>query len=325
MKQVVCEVVENFPVARETWLMRLLAPSVAAGFRPGQFLHLVTAEPGSYDPLLRRPISLLRGGGPRQAAAPPAAPQSWGEEATPATQPAGLQSRGVKDDSATLGNAGWRGPVPPPGIGGLGGLPASRPGPGEVDILLKTVGRGTEWLANRRPGDTVEALGPLGQPFPDAKPGQRLLLVGGGVGIVPLVAAADRAVAQGNEVVLAFGARSAADVPGGELLDPAVEYRVTTEDGSLGTRGYVTALLPELLPWADIVFACGPTPMLRAVAEYVRDPKHHIGRPKRTWLALEEHMGCAVGVCLGCVVETRHGYQRICREGPVFRADEIVW
>jgi len=309
MKQFTAPIVDNFPVARDTHVLRLAAPA-ATGFKPGQFLHLLTAEADQFDPLLRRPISILRGGGPH-----PPTPSPIGEggndgrDLAVAPSPRGRGRWGVRSSTATIT---------------LADLAATRPGPGEVDILYKPVGRGTEWLTRRRPGDTLEVLGPLGTGFPELKPGQRLLLVGGGVGIVPLVAAADLAVGRGHEVVLAFGARSAADVPPGELLHPDVEYQVTTEDGTLGTVGRVTALLPELLPWADLVFACGPNPMLQAVSEVVRDPRR-TGRPKPTWLALEEHMGCAMGVCLGCVVETRHGYQRVCRDGPVFRATDLVW
>jgi dihydroorotate dehydrogenase electron transfer subunit len=102
-----------------------------------------------------------------------------------------------------------------------------------------------------------------------------------------------------------------------------VEYRVATEDGSLGAAGRVTELLPELLPWSDVVFACGPNPMLQAVTEYVRDPRRNAARPKPTWVAMEEHMGCAMGVCRACVIVTERGNERVCREGPVFSLGDV--
>ncbi|MHB1007096.1 MAG: dihydroorotate dehydrogenase electron transfer subunit [Chloroflexota bacterium] len=195
----------------------------------------------------------------------------------------------------------------------------SIPAPGEVSLLFRLVGRGTRWLAARKPGDRVDLMGPLGRGFAVAPNSRRLLLVGGGLGVAPLVMLADEAVARGLSVTLAMGGRAADDIFPGQLLPAEVEYMVTTEDGSLGHKGYVTEVLGEPMRWADEVFACGPLGMLAALK---RLPRHPNAAPIQA--SLEEHMGCAVGVCYGCVVETRHGLRRVCTDGPVFELDEVA-
>ncbi|MCL4464615.1 MAG: dihydroorotate dehydrogenase electron transfer subunit [Chloroflexi bacterium] len=191
--------------------------------------------------------------------------------------------------------------------------------PDEVALLLQVVGRGSAWLAQRRLGDELDVLGPLGRGFrPEPKAGH-LLLVGGGLGVAPLVMLADEAVRAGLAVTLAMGTRTAAGVFPARLLPEEVEYAVATEDGSLGQKGLVTDLLPALLPWSDQVFACGPWPMLRALRRLLQ-----LTPAKRAQVSLEERMGCGVGVCYGCVVETRHGRRRVCHDGPVFNLDDVV-
>jgi len=260
MRQARAHVLANLEAAQGTYLMRLRAPSIAAHARAGQFLHVrcapvATAGSLSHDPLLRRPLSILR----------------------------------------------------------------TRRESGELEILYDVVGRGTEYLSRARVGDELDVLGPLGRPF-TLKPATRhLLLVSGGIGIVPLVALAEEALARNVLATLVAGFRTAAKVFPAELLPPEVEYVVSTDDGSLGQPGLVTAALGEYLPWADQLCACGPTPMLRAVA---RLP---LPRSLPVQVSLEEHMGCAMGVCLGCVVPTRRGLQRVCRDGPVFELRELGW
>jgi len=196
-------------------------------------------------------------------------------------------------------------------------LSFSRVDGSRVGLLFRVVGRGTAWLAERRPGQSLDLLAPLGQGFPEPPPGP-VCLVGGGVGVPPLHVAAQRW--RGRPLQALIGARDADSVL---MVDDfrrlGVLPRVMTEDGSLGERGLVTdALVEWLADYPDgAVLACGPTPMLAAVAAQAA------GRP--TWLAFEQRMGCGVGACLACVVPGREGWVRVCTEGPVFAAEHIDW
>jgi dihydroorotate dehydrogenase electron transfer subunit len=196
----------------------------------------------------------------------------------------------------------------------------------EFAILYDVVGRGTAWLAQRQPGDQVFAWGPLGRGYSMRQLGQNLLLVGGGIGIAPLLWLADEAVAQGKSVVLIDGARDAAGVFPAELVPPEVEVVVTTQDGSVGRQGLVTDVFPDYFGWADQVFTCGPNPMFAALAEQLRvieGPQRARGR-KPVQALLEAPMGCGTGICYGCAVFDRRGEPRlVCKEGPRFDIREI--
>lgn len=217
---------------------------------------------------------------------------------------------------------------------------------GTITIHLRVTGKGTEWLARSRAGERLEMLGPLGRPFEVDPRSQHLLLVAGGLGIAGVRLLVDEAIAAGRAVTLVFGAARAADVYPSALLPDEVEYVVATDDGSLGHHGPVTELVPDYEAWADQLFACGPFAMLRTLAHQAagRDARLGVARlgrkrggrtpapgtaraRRRAWLqvALEQHMGCAVGACLGCVVWGTAGPVRVCREGPVFAAGEIAW
>jgi dihydroorotate dehydrogenase electron transfer subunit len=219
---------------------------------------------------------------------------------------------------------------------------------GTVTIHFRTVGRGTEWLTRIRPGERLDMLGPLGRPFEVDARSRHLLLIAGGLGIAGVRMLADEAIRDGRQVVLLFGAATARDVYPSNLLPDEVEYVVATDDGSLGHRGFVTELLAAYEAWADQAFACGPTPMLAALARLAVGRRDRLGvatlgrkrgggkpdvvgspaarRKAFLQVALEQNMGCAVGACLGCVVMGSNGQpQRVCREGPVFASDEIAW
>ena len=201
------------------------------------------------------------------------------------------------------------------------------PAPGgrraEVEFLLKVAGRGTHLLADRVPGQSIRLVGPLGSAFTPIAPGSRAILVGGGTGIASLYELASRG-AQQADVQVIMGARREADLMGvDDFLALGVEVQVTTEDGSRGRQGRVTDALGELLegpgPPARL-FACGPTPMMRACAE--------IAEQKRLecQVSLENNMACGFGVCLGCAVPVHSGgYSLVCRAGPVYPADQVVW
>jgi dihydroorotate dehydrogenase electron transfer subunit len=219
-------------------------------------------------------------------------------------------------------------------------------GSATVTIHFRITGKGTEWLARARAGDSVEMLGPLGRPFEVDARTRHVLLVAGGLGMAGVRALVDEALAENRRVTLLFGAATAREVYPSSLLPDEVEYVVATDDGSLGHKGFVTDLLPDYEAWADQAFACGPLPMLAALARLAsgRDARlgvARLGRKRATrtptdgtpaarrgsWLqvSMEQNMGCAVGACLGCVVMGVRGPQRVCREGPVFAAAEIDW
>ncbi len=220
---------------------------------------------------------------------------------------------------------------------------------GTITIHFRITGRGTDWMARARPGERLEILGPLGRPFEVDPRTHHVLLVAGGLGMAGVRALADESLAVGRRVTLLFGAAGAAEVYPSSLLPSEVEYVVATDDGSLGHRGYVTDLVPDYEALADQAFACGPEPMLAALARIAAGRDGRLGvarlgrrsrRPPRAsaaagtsaarrkaWLqvSMEQNMGCAVGACLGCVVHGTDGPVRVCREGPVFAADEIAW
>ena len=195
---------------------------------------------------------------------------------------------------------------------------------GTIRFLLKVVGRGTRRLFELEPGQKVFGLGPLGRPFPrEAGGSDRLVLVGGGVGVPPMVYLAWKLKEEGRAFTFLQGARTEQDlVLLKDLEAMEVEPVLTTEDGSRGLRGLITGPLGELLGDATAVYACGPEGMLRAVADLCR------GRVA-CHLSLEARMGCGYGVCLGCVVPvSRNGrrvYERVCKEGPVFDGEAVLW
>jgi dihydroorotate dehydrogenase electron transfer subunit len=181
----------------------------------------------------------------------------------------------------------------------------------ELQFLVEDVGPGTNRLCELGPGDGLLLVGPLGAGFEAPRDGRRPLLVGGGVGIAPLAIWQD-ILGAGTPALLGF--RDASHAAGAALLTAAA---VATDDGSVGHHGLVTELLAtELERAADEieVYACGPAPMLEAVRR--RCAEHDT--PAQ--LALESGMACGFGACFGCVVPTRHGYVRLCLEGPVLDA-----
>jgi len=220
------------------------------------------------------------------------------------------------------------------------------PATGIVTLHFRTVGRGTEWMTRVREGERIDMLGPLGRPFEIDSRSHNLLLVAGGLGMAGVRMLADEAVRGGRRVTILFGALSASHVYPSSLLPDEVEYVVATDDGSLGHHGFVTELVPEYEAWADQAFACGPHPMLKRLAALAAGRRDRLGvaklgrkrggptdplgsaaarRKSFLQVSMEQNMGCAVGACLGCIVIGVAGPQRVCREGPVFAADEIAW
>jgi dihydroorotate dehydrogenase electron transfer subunit len=196
----------------------------------------------------------------------------------------------------------------------------------QFSILYDIVGRGTAWLARRQPGDLVYTWGPLGRGYSLRNAGQNLLIVGGGIGIAPLLWLADEAVAKGLSVVLIDGARDARGVFPAELVPSEVEVVVTTQDGSMGRQGLVTDVFLDYFDWADSVYACGPNPMFAALAELIHNHEgpSRARRRKPVQALLEAQMGCGTGICYGCAVFDRRGEPRlVCKDGPRFELRDI--
>ncbi|MBV8118242.1 MAG: dihydroorotate dehydrogenase electron transfer subunit [Candidatus Eremiobacteraeota bacterium] len=207
-----------------------------------------------------------------------------------------------------------------------------------ASLLFFLTGKRTRELAELRPGDTLDVSGPLGNGFDLTGNPRHAAIVAGGVGIASVLLAAQQLVAAGTRVELFYGARSAELlVDARRFADTGCELVLATDDGSHGFRGFITALLEQRDAMPDLILACGPSPMLRAVGRIAAQ------RGVRTQLSLEETFACGVGGCWGCVVPLARTsaqapsfppasaggsdvvYARICKEGPVFFNDELRW
>jgi len=199
-----------------------------------------------------------------------------------------------------------------------------------VSIMNKRVGVGTARLYDARVGDRLAVLGPLGQPFVPVDPPHEAWMVAGGVGLAPFASLAEALAARGTTTTLFYGGRSAQDIYYESFFTAlGVRLVVTTEDGSRGERGRVTLPLERELRAASgrpvTIYACGPTPMMRAVSVLAAAT----GTPVS--VSLEPVMGCGMGGCYSCVVPLRHAegreahFVRSCIEGPVFDAAALAW
>lgn len=201
-----------------------------------------------------------------------------------------------------------------------------------VKILYRVVGRGTQVLSERRPSEALDVLGPLGCGFRWEEFGGRtnVYIVAGGMGVAPLFLLAKKLAGSKNQkskinISVLLGAKS----KGGlfcekEFRALGCDVRVATDDGSRGLKGAATDLLKKMLPSAVdcgpwTICACGPKPMLAGIAAMAREAAIP------AYVSLEEFMGCGLGACLGCVIRTTSGYRRICHDGPVCSAQEIIW
>ena len=194
-----------------------------------------------------------------------------------------------------------------------------------LHLLVKIVGEGTRVLASVTCQDRLDLIGPLGRGFklPEAQ-GKTHLVIAGGVGIASVYLLVEALHGAGHEVQLIYGGRSEADLVGLEdFRKLGIPLVLTTEDGSLGLKGLVTQGLRkamETVPGAELsLFVCGPHAMMQAITEVALSA----GAPCQA--SLEARMACGFGVCLGCSVQTLHGYRLVCRDGPVFPAHELAW
>ncbi len=189
-------------------------------------------------------------------------------------------------------------------------------------LLFTTVGKGTHWLSQRRVGDNIDLLGPLGNGFTIYPESAHILLVAGGMGIAPLAYLANRALQQRKKATLLIGAKYGVQLLSEEFLPKGVTIITATEDGEQGYKGCVSELLPDYTDDADQVFACGPTAMYREMAQR----KQELGlKGKPIQVSMEMRMGCGLGVCYACTVRTRSGLKQVCKDGPVFELDDIIW
>ena len=183
-----------------------------------------------------------------------------------------------------------------------------------MTLIYKAVGAGTDALSRLETGDALDILNGLGNGYDVTACGEKPLVIGGGVGIPPLYALTKALLAAGKQpsVILGFNRKEEIFLKE-EFEELGAPVTLTTLDGSAGVRGFVTDALPDNY---DSVFACGPLPMLKAV---------HLKCPVPGQFSLEERMGCGFGACMGCTVQTNGGPKRVCKDGPVFRKEELPW
>lgn len=243
---------------RDTYLIRLEAPEIAAAARPGQFIMVRCGD----ETVLPRPFSIHR----------------------------------TTTDC--------------------------------ISILFADVGKGTHWLSQRKRGEKLDIFGPLGNGFTLYEEDLNVMLVAGGMGIAPLVFLAEAALRQGKTVTLICGGRSQdclvpvsmPQIVFDEGVNPeSLQIINVTEDGTEGTRGLATDLIVPCLEHINRIYACGPMPMYRSMAAGMEK----YGVPVQ--VSLEIMMGCGTGVCYGCTIRTKKGLQQVCKDGPVFDLDEVLF
>lgn len=198
-----------------------------------------------------------------------------------------------------------------------------------VRLIYEVIGPGTQLLSGRKAGDFLDVIGPLGNGFKYGRITKKYdkrenILVAGGMGVAPLVFLAEKM--RLNKPLVLIGARKKDQILClSEFKALGCKVMIATDDGSLGFKGKVTELLKEILSkksQADksvSIYACGPQPMLKAVARL------SCANNIASQLSLETHMACGFGACLGCVVSTKSGYKRVCKDGPVFSGKELTW
>jgi dihydroorotate dehydrogenase electron transfer subunit len=233
----------------------------------------------------------------------------------------------------------------------------------QVALLFKVTGRGTFWLSERKAGEKIDVLGPLGKGFTVAPESRNLLLVAGGIGVAPLAFLVQQALGRApsalgaqsgrasseHQITLIHGASTAAQLYPFDYaqnrpfplassplslrakrsnlchLPKGAQFIPVTEDGSTGHKGKATDVLPDYLDWADQIYACGPLGMYEAMSKMSLRAKRSNLKLKECQVSLEVRMGCGFGACYGCTINTRKGLREVCHDGPVFELDDIIW
>ncbi len=186
-----------------------------------------------------------------------------------------------------------------------------------ITIIYKVVGRGTEQMSKMAQGVKLDLLTGLGNGFDTSIESERPLLVGGGVGVPPLYRLAKDLLAQGKQVSVVLGFNTSSEIfYADEFKALGVDLYISTADGSMGVKGFVTDAIREAEIKFDYFYSCGPLPMLKALCDCCEVSGE---------LSFEERMGCGFGACMGCSCKTLAGNKRICKDGPVMKREEIIW
>ncbi|MBQ0081376.1 MAG: dihydroorotate dehydrogenase electron transfer subunit [Alistipes sp.] len=189
--------------------------------------------------------------------------------------------------------------------------------PGYVKLLYKVMGEGTSLLSKMNIGENVELLTGLGKGFDASKTQKKALLIGGGMGVAALLSIAKRLSKDKKQccAILGFGSKKDVILEK-EFRDAGAQVIITTIDGTHGMKGLVTNAISTQQPEYDFFYACGPMPMMKAVHDILSTSGEY---------SLEERMGCGAGFCYGCSIETNHGPKRVCKDGPVFEKEDMLW
>lgn len=186
---------------------------------------------------------------------------------------------------------------------------------GKLLIIYKVVGNGTKEMSELPVGAELDILSGLGNGYDTSKSGDCPVLIGGGVGVPPMYLLCKKLVSEGKKATVILGFNSEKEVFGvDEFKATGAEVYVTTADGSVGTKGFVTDVLKNL--HYTYFYTCGPMPMFKAIERIAKTSGQY---------SFEERMGCGFGACMGCTCKTKYGNKRICKDGPVLEREEIVW
>ncbi len=183
-----------------------------------------------------------------------------------------------------------------------------------VTIIYKVVGEGTEKMSKWQKGHKCDILVGLGNGFDTSKSGDRPLLIGGGVGVPPLYGLCKRLVAEGKKPTVILGFNEESEIFCKEEFSALADTFITTVDGSVGVKGYVTDAMKDMT--YSFFYTCGPMPMFKAIEKTATGSGEY---------SFEERMGCGFGACMGCSCKTKYGNKRICKDGPVLEREEIIW
>ena len=188
---------------------------------------------------------------------------------------------------------------------------------GELTLIYKVVGKGTDLMSQMAEGTQLDVLTGLGNGFNIDHECKKPLLVGGGVGVPPLYRLTRDLIARGKDVTVVLGFNTESEIFYAEKFEEVgAKVIIATADGSVGIKGFVTNAIAESGVEADYFYSCGPLPMLKALCQSLEIDGE---------VSLEERMGCGFGICMGCSIQTTKGAKRVCKEGPVFKKEEVIW
>ena len=188
---------------------------------------------------------------------------------------------------------------------------------GKLTIVYKVVGEGTKVLSEMKAGKELEVLTGLGKGFETSECREKALLVGGGLGVPPLLLLAKKLKAEGKKVCAVLGFNKAEEIIlEKEFRGVCDEVVISTVDGSVGVKGFVTDAIKATEPAFDYFYTCGPMVMMKVVCAALEGPGE---------ASLEERMGCGAGFCYGCSIQTKNGPRRVCKDGPVFKKEDLIW